>query len=125
MGLPPGEKQALSQIETRLRHSDPDLAVLLECFGGQRPVSRIPARDSFTPVATARQGGRRWRRLTLAVVLLLLAALWVLVLIHPRQPAAGRSCGTSAIAPARCGSAGGTGQRPKARSGGLSRAAHK
>jgi DUF3040 family protein len=75
MGLAPGEQRTLTEIESQLRRTDPDLTAAFALFTNQGFQQRGPLSGFLTPWAMRR---RRVIRITvLAVVAALLACLAV------------------------------------------------
>lgn len=75
MGLAPGEQRTLTEIESQLRRTDPDLAATFALFASQGFEQRGPMGGFLTPWAMRR--GRVIRITALAVVAALLTCLAV------------------------------------------------
>jgi hypothetical protein len=72
MGLAPGEQRTLTEIESQLRRTDPDLAVAFALFASQGVQRRRPIGGFLSRWAMRR--GRIIRITVLAIVVALLAA---------------------------------------------------
>jgi hypothetical protein len=69
MGLAPGEQRTLTEIESHLRRTDPDLAAAFALFSSQGSQRRGPIGGFLTPWVM-----RRGRIIRITVVVALLAA---------------------------------------------------
>jgi Protein of unknown function (DUF3040) len=88
MGLAPGEEQTLTEIESRLRRSDPGLAAMFTAFSSQVVCRQGPVRELLSPW---RPGSKRVLRsvllASLAALLVLGIVLGFLVTSHAGPPA--------------------------------------
>lgn len=114
MSLAPAEEQALAQIESRLRRSDPKLALMLKALARRPLAHKGPARERISPW---RPHPRRLRLAAVALVVLALGVLWGIVLANVNHPAPLRACGSVVMQRGTCPAAHATHRRPAASSG--------
>lgn len=111
MSLAPGEQQALTEIEVRLRAGDPRLARLLDQFGHSpaSPEPGYPPASQETPpgryLARVAPAARLPRLLVIVGIVVALGLFWAVVLIRGKEPAV-RSCGSAGVQVTRCQPAG-------------------